>query len=225
MSSMVWKSPPEFDEDNAERLRPGIGFDGEKARPHVAAGHIGLHDDRIAIGRKDTAAEFQRLVGGFAARIRPDADLGAEPVRLHEPASRRHRRLDEPCPVAGETSCGNRQVERRQHRAGAELVLAERKQGIVGADGLQAVQPGERRRCAAAKIGDAVGQRPHQRGLRDPGRQAFAARRRAERAGNRARAPRRPFRWQEIPAQGRSTARDRTKSPAHAVRQNLRLRA
>ena len=105
-----------------------------------------------------------------------------------------------------------------QHRAGAELVLAERKQRIVGADGRQPVEPGQRRRRAAAEIGDAVGQRPDERRLRDRVRRAARPRRRARRARNaspRCRAGLR--RWRRIRARDRSTARDRRRSPARCL--------
>jgi hypothetical protein len=101
-----------------------------------------------------------------AARIRPDADLGAEPVRLDEPAGWRSRWLGQPAAVAGQTGLRHRQAECAEHGAGAEFVLAECKQRIIGAEQLQAVQPCQRRRRTAAEIGDTVGQRPHQRRLR-----------------------------------------------------------
>ncbi len=125
---MVWKSPPASTKNTPERLDPCVWVDGEETGAHIAAGDIGLDDDVVAIGRKDAAADFQCLVRMSAAQIRPDADLGAKPVGFDEIAGRRHRRLDQPFAVARQPRRRHGQAERGEHRAGAELVLAEREQ-------------------------------------------------------------------------------------------------
>ena len=51
-----------IDEERAQPLRPGIRIDGKEARAHIAAGDIGLHDDRVAIVVEDAAAERERMV-------------------------------------------------------------------------------------------------------------------------------------------------------------------
>jgi hypothetical protein len=51
-----------IDEEDAKRLRACVRPNAEKTGAHVAAGHIGLHDDGVAIGLEHAAAERERLV-------------------------------------------------------------------------------------------------------------------------------------------------------------------
>ena len=132
---MVWKSPPESTKLIPSASTPAVRRHRQKARSRIATGNIGLHHDVVSIGGPHAAAERQGVVGIAAARIGPDADLGAQPVGLDEVAFGSGRRRDQELSVARESRRRHRQAERRKHRAGAELVLAEREERIVGTEG------------------------------------------------------------------------------------------
>ncbi len=148
----------------AETRKIAGAVDIEPTGPQVLSRHIGLHDGVVAIGRVDARGQGQRILDGMAMRIGKNANLGAEPVGLHEPAR---------CPfngtawrdesaVPGKRGRRRSDAQRVQHGTRAELVLTEREQRILAADPPEHAEACKGGRNAAAEVGDAVGQRPDQ---------------------------------------------------------------
>ncbi len=134
---MVWKIGARIDEGHAKRLDPGPRRNAKEAGAHVAASDVRLDDDIIAIGREDAPLSSSAWP---RSRLRESGQmpiLAPSRFGLTKPAGGGRRGFDQPLAISRMAGGRHRQAESAKHGAGAKLVLAKRKQRIVGADGLE----------------------------------------------------------------------------------------
>ena len=139
----------ELDPVDAERwLAPS---EVHAAHPHILALDIGLDHGIVPVALVDAPREVERGRKVGAARAGGDADLGAEPVRLHEEGyavGERGRR--ERLAVAHEHRLGRAHPDGSGQRRAFELVLGEMLCLGAAAEGRNAQKGAERADEAAA---------------------------------------------------------------------------